>query len=192
MIGRIAKVQSYPRNVEGNLILQRHRSGPCTQRCVPRTRPVKIPAPALTKQAHRTPVSPGPQLPLRGLAYGFGALGAQPGRSTEPLLSATTVDYSHYETLGSPETHPRRHRTSVSPGAAAGVLLGAVTPAPRWAIGGRSDVCLDSPGLVAWNSSGSKRQVAEAASGAPSAWAVLVTDAILRRDSGRCCGLRGR
>jgi hypothetical protein len=34
------------RNVEGNLILRRHRSGPCTQRCVRRTRPVEIPAPA--------------------------------------------------------------------------------------------------------------------------------------------------
>jgi hypothetical protein len=57
---------------------------------------VKIPAPApLTKQAQRTQVSPGPQLPLRGLAYEVGAHGMQPGRSTESLMSATTVDYSH-------------------------------------------------------------------------------------------------
>ena len=57
---------------------------------------MKIPARApLMKQAQRTQVSPGPQLPLRGLAYEVGALGAQPGRSTESLDGARTVDYSH-------------------------------------------------------------------------------------------------
>jgi len=57
---------------------------------------VEIPAPApLTKQAQRTQVSPGPQVPLRGLAYEVGALGAQPGRSTDSLDGARTVDYSH-------------------------------------------------------------------------------------------------
>jgi len=55
---------------------------------------VKIPAP-LTKQAQRTRVSPGPQVLLRGLAYEVGALGVPPGRSTESLVSATMVDYSH-------------------------------------------------------------------------------------------------
>ena len=43
------------------------------------TRPVTMPARALMEQAQRTQVSPGPQLPLRGLAYEVGALGAQPG-----------------------------------------------------------------------------------------------------------------
>jgi hypothetical protein len=57
---------------------------------------VKIPARApLTKQAQRTQVSPGPQLPLRELAYELGAIGVQPARSTESLMSATTVNYSH-------------------------------------------------------------------------------------------------
>jgi hypothetical protein len=45
---------------------------------------VKIPAHApLTKQAQRTQVSPGSQLPLRGLACEVGALGVQPRRSAE-------------------------------------------------------------------------------------------------------------
>jgi len=40
----------------------------------------------LMKQAQRTQVVlPGPQLPLRVLAYDVGALGVQPGRSTESL-----------------------------------------------------------------------------------------------------------
>ena len=95
-------------NVEGNLILQRHRSGPCTQRASRRTRPVKMPARALMEQAQRTQVSPGPQVPLRGLAYEVGALGAQPGRSTESLDGATTVDYSRHEALCSQETRPHR------------------------------------------------------------------------------------
>jgi hypothetical protein len=57
---------------------------------------VKIPARApLTKQAQRTRVSPGPQVPLRGLAHEVGALGTQPGRSTASLADARTVDYSH-------------------------------------------------------------------------------------------------
>jgi hypothetical protein len=57
---------------------------------------VKIPARApLTKQAQRTRVSPGPQVPLRGLAYEVGALGTQPGRSTASLADARTVGYSH-------------------------------------------------------------------------------------------------
>jgi hypothetical protein len=56
---------------------------------------VMIPARApLTKQAQRTRVSPGPQVPLRGLAHEVGALGTQPGRSTESLAGARTVDYS--------------------------------------------------------------------------------------------------
>jgi hypothetical protein len=56
---------------------------------------VKIPARApLMKQAQRTQVSPGPQVPLRGLAYEVGALGAQPGRPTESLDGTRTVDYS--------------------------------------------------------------------------------------------------
>ena len=56
---------------------------------------MKIPARApLTKQAQRTRVSPGPQVPLRGLAYEVGALGTQPGRSTASLADARTVDYS--------------------------------------------------------------------------------------------------
>ena len=46
------------------------------------------------KQAQRTQVSPGPQVHLRGLAYEVGALGVQPGRSTEALDDARTVDYS--------------------------------------------------------------------------------------------------
>ena len=48
---------------------------------------MKIPAPApLMKQAQRTQVvSPGPQVPLRVLAYDVGALGVQSGRSTESL-----------------------------------------------------------------------------------------------------------
>src|ERR1035437_8131015 len=60
-----------------------------------RTRPVKIPARApLTKQAQATRVSPGPQVPLRGLAYEVGALGTQPGRANAALAEARTVDYS--------------------------------------------------------------------------------------------------
>ena len=56
---------------------------------------MKIPARApLTKQAQRTRVSPGPQVPLRGLAHEVGALGTQPGRSTASLADARTVDYS--------------------------------------------------------------------------------------------------
>ena len=56
---------------------------------------MKIPAAApLTKQAQRTQVSPGPQIPQRGLAREVGALGAQPRRSTESLAGARTVDYS--------------------------------------------------------------------------------------------------
>ena len=56
---------------------------------------MKIPARApLMKQAQRTQVSPGPQVPLRGLAYEVGALGAQPGRPTESLDGTRTVDYS--------------------------------------------------------------------------------------------------
>ena len=56
---------------------------------------MKIPARApLTKQAQRTQVSPGPQIPQRGLAREVGALGAQPGRSTESLDGTRTVDYS--------------------------------------------------------------------------------------------------
>ena len=83
------------RNLEGNLILQRHRSGRARKGASRRTRPVKIPARApLTKQAQRTRVSPGPQVPLRGLAHEVGALGTQPGRSTESLADARTVDYS--------------------------------------------------------------------------------------------------
>jgi hypothetical protein len=57
---------------------------------------VKIPARApLAKQAHWTRLSPGPQVPLRGLAYEVGALGAQRGRSTASLADARTVDYSY-------------------------------------------------------------------------------------------------
>ena len=61
---------------------------------------MKIPALApLTKQAHRTQVAPGPQVyppaPASELAYEVGALGAHPGRSTESLDAARTVDYSH-------------------------------------------------------------------------------------------------
>ena len=56
---------------------------------------MKIPARApLTKQAQATRVSPGPQVPLRGLAYEVGALGTQPGRSTASPADARTVDYS--------------------------------------------------------------------------------------------------
>jgi hypothetical protein len=56
---------------------------------------VKIPARApLTKQAQRTRVSPGPQVPQRGLAHEVGALGTQPGRATASLADARTVDYS--------------------------------------------------------------------------------------------------
>src|ERR1035437_4748679 len=55
-----------------------------------------IPARApLTKQAQRTQVSPGQQVPLCGLAYEVGALGTQRGRSTASLADARTVDYSH-------------------------------------------------------------------------------------------------
>jgi len=49
---------------------------------------VKIPAPGapLMKQTQRTQVvSPGPQVPLRVLAYDLGALGVQSGRSTASL-----------------------------------------------------------------------------------------------------------
>ena len=57
---------------------------------------MKIPAPApFMKHAQRTQVSSGPQASLRGLACEVGALGVQPERSTESLVSATTVDYSH-------------------------------------------------------------------------------------------------
>jgi hypothetical protein len=57
---------------------------------------VKIPARApLTKQKQRTRVSPGPQVPLRGLAHEVGALGTQPGSSTASLADARTVGYSH-------------------------------------------------------------------------------------------------
>jgi hypothetical protein len=55
---------------------------------------VKISARALAKQVQRTQVSPGPQVPLRGLAYEVGALGVQPGRSTESLADARATDYS--------------------------------------------------------------------------------------------------
>lgn len=56
---------------------------------------MKIPARApLTKQAQRTRVSPGPQVPLRGLTYEVGALGTQPGRFTASRVDARTVDYS--------------------------------------------------------------------------------------------------
>ena len=56
---------------------------------------MKIPARApLTKQAQRTRVSPGPHVPLRGLAHEVGALGTQPGRSTASLADARTVGYS--------------------------------------------------------------------------------------------------
>ena len=69
---------------------------------------MKMPARALMEQAQRTQVSPGPQVPLRGLAYEVGALGAQPGRSTESLDGARTVDYSHAEALCSQETRPHQ------------------------------------------------------------------------------------
>ena len=95
---------------------------------------MKIPAPGtpLTKQAQETQVS---QLRLRGLAYGVGALGVQPGRSTESLVSATTVDYSHVRDPMQSADPPRRHRASVSSGAAACVFLGERTLAATGAAG---------------------------------------------------------
>ena len=56
---------------------------------------MKIPAPApLMKHPQRTQVSSGTQISLRRLACEVGALGVQPGTSTESLVSARTVDYS--------------------------------------------------------------------------------------------------
>jgi hypothetical protein len=57
---------------------------------------VKIPARAPPmKHAQRTQVPRRPQVSIRGLACEVGALGVQPGRSTESLDGARTVGFSH-------------------------------------------------------------------------------------------------
>ena len=149
---------------------------------------MKIPARAPpTKQAQRPRVSPGPQVPLRGLAYEVGALGTQPGRSPPHCMAQERLTIHTYETLCSLETRPRRHRTSVSSGTGSLRPSGRCDACPKVGDRRRNDAAVPIAG-------GCERCAGRRASGPPWCVSCLREDALdaFRKERGRsgCSGER--
>jgi hypothetical protein len=93
----------------------------------------------LMRHAQGTWVSPA-CIPTRACLRSRCRLACNRGDSPGHWIAQERLTIHSHEALCSQETRPHQHRASVSSGTAACVLLGAVMPAPRWAIGGMTHV----------------------------------------------------